>query len=526
MERNKTVKEKYEYSILRDDIDGIARASVSALKMLLMVILGLGAGAAALCLLGELYILLTCSVSVIGFASLIIVFSMRNTYKNTKAQKDFPETRSYKLRIYDDFLVIEVSEGNNISLLCVTPLSSVSITGENDKYLMATCGVYIVPIPKSLLNPNSVIVMLYNLKGKKLPQNPYAPKYFAEPAENRLDHEAAEEKDDTRAGLTYTVSLSNGISEYEKRECSAFDISDAEETVNYDACEENTVSNKEKQKSAYNASEPESSANASAFDAGSFSSYERNLPHDEHTPYLYEPFAHRCDNKKLKMAGSISFGLSIVSIFLAFIGSLFSSLFLTANIVPTLIISLIPVSSIAIGVFLLKRGEPCAKNIIAGVLTLFIVLSMIETNPVIIDDTMEEDAAAFTESIEKTLKIDIPELEDVYFYAVKEGENYKELTASPSAETSAKIIEYAKANPDKFITSFPSEYIGLLPTFDRDNEFSVALLYNTTANEFNSLPEKDGTYDMIYVVLYEYEDGYAYFKAIEYEIEYSTKFNQ
>lgn len=541
MEKKQTLHESYEFKIPHDDIEGIAKASVSSIKKLLILLLAIAGLIVAIGILGEVYTVMWCGLSVIACIALFFLSAIRSSEKSIRQQKDFPKDRYYKLCFYDDFLVLEVADEGGISLLSTTPLSSVSIIGENDKYIIVTTGIYSVPIPKSILPPTSFIFVLYSMKGKKPEPRPDAPKYFIAPIEDLgFAVSTSPQKLDTDESVEEKTTVTDSPLSNNSKACSEFDgdsfsipmINLENSVLNTDTCEENAQkidTSKEHPKRDSDGFEEiniNDEKDASSFEAGSFDAYSSASAPEASSPYLYESVVESGKSRKLKTLGIITFALSIFSIFLSLIATVVTVLIGTSNTVPLLIISLLPISSLVLGVLLYKNKEKCLKNFLGGILAILIMFSMGGAEPIMTDDgTMERDGEEFSAAMETKLGIDIPELEDVFFYTDEENGS-KELTSNITAEEAASFIEYAKAKPDKFVISFPSTYVGLLPDYDRDNDTRIALLYNETQNSFNSeaLPISDGTYHMVYLFLYEYEDGSAFFKIIEYDTEYITSF--
>ncbi len=541
MDKKQTLRESYEFKIPPEDLDGIAKASVSSIKKLLILLLAAAGLIVAIGILGEVYTVMWCGLSVVACAALFFIFAIRNSGKSIRLQKDFPTDRYYRLAFYNDFFVLEVASENGISLLSTTPLSSVSIVGENDKYIIITNGIYSVPIPKNVLSPNSFIFVLYSLKGKKPEAAPDAPKFFTAPIEELgFSKNAPVQKTDTDAGIEGKIANPNSSLSSDSISASTFDgdslfvpVTDTEDSVfSTDTCEENAskIDAREEYLERDNDEFEEININdvkdASSFEEGSFDAYSSASAPEASSPYIYESVVEVGKNRKLKALGIITFALSIFSIFLSLIVTVVTVLIGTSNTVPLLIISVLPISSLVLGVLLYKNKEKYLKNFLGGILAILIMFSVGGAEPIMTDDgTMERDGAAFSATMETKLGIDIPELEDVFFYTDDENGS-KELTSNITAEEAASFIEYAKTKQDKFVISFPSTHIGLLPDYDRDNDTRIALLYNETLNSFNSeaLPKSDGTYHMVYLFLYEYNDGSAFFKVIEYDTEYITSF--
>ena len=124
------------------------------------------------------------------------------------------------------------------------------------------------------------------------------------------------------------------------------------------------------------------------------------------------------------------------------------------------------------------------------------------------------------------LGIDLPENESAYILS----DIYTDESSIFSVSIDLSIAEYrgflAKAKNDKrfVIGSYPTAYVGLMPTSERYNDCSIGLLYNATEDSYNALPSHDGTYLMYFIYVYEYQDGTAYMTIDKYNVEYITTF--
>ena len=127
MEKKQILHESYEFKIPHDDIEGRAKASVSSIKKLLILLLAVAALIVAIGIIGEVYTVMWCGLTVVACIALFFVSAIRSSGKSIRQQKDFPHDRYYKLCFYDDFLVLEVADNGGISLLSTTTLPSVSI---------------------------------------------------------------------------------------------------------------------------------------------------------------------------------------------------------------------------------------------------------------------------------------------------------------------------------------------------------------------------------------------------------------
>ena len=513
METKQTPKEKYEYSVPKEDIDGIKKASTAGFRTL-MVICGIAAFAFAV-----LFIILDnliAASSVLTAGIMILAFwgsALRSTSRSfNKAKQSVPEDLLYKIRIYDGFLVCERSNDEGIALLTTASLYDVALLGANDKYIVITSGVYSIPIPKELSEKSKFLTFLCALKGKKQKKPADAKDFFAEPRDVWQNfNQSPTPCEETPAAPVYAASDANPIQ------------GDAEILIESGSDSDDFYANPQaEQHTTY--TEADVSGGADSFKAGSFEAYDNAKANESSFPYAYESVLASNGNKRLKTAGMVTFVLSLLSIFAAMIATVTSVLTETSP-APLLIgISMLPVSSLVVGVVLLKKGESWLKNVLAAILALIVIISVDPSDVYVADDEMQTEGIAYVESVEQALGIDLPDIDRIYYYTL-DTDNYLELSGDVKSGDYSAFIEYAKTNP-KFISTFPNTHIGLLPTYFRENDSTVALVYNKTTGEYNSLPRADGTYRMIYITLRIYDDGSAYFGMYEYDLEYSVDFNR
>ena len=197
--------------------------------------------------------------------------------------------------------------------------------------------------------------------------------------------------------------------------------------------------------------------------------------------------------------------------------------------IPMLLLMTVPLFDIAVAVVLLIKKEKCVKNAVVGILAAIVILT-VGTNDSIEFDAGEGEEAAYTylESVNTLLGTDLPRGNNATFYIydnVEEGSGRakSEFYATLTAEEYSALIEKTKADT-KFKTAYPSTHMGILPVYYRDNDASLALVYNKTTGEFNTVPAEDGTYEMYFVYVYEYVDGSAGYNVIEYDLEYTSVF--
>ena len=506
MQKNSNVLENYQYTIPHADLRGIAKASTTAQKRSILLLALIGAVIFATCVLNYIYTFMLCCFSILGFMIFSLILQMRNITRATLELARYPEDRIFHLRFYDDFLSNEVTHGEGTARLTTSALSNISIIGENDKYLIITDRIYAIPVPKSILTPTSFLFTLYSFKGKN-PKITPTQRFFAEPMKNRSFAESENIEE---------LNTDNGVPEYKSETTKNADIAETSDV--YAPQAEGYITNEEPR--TVFESESTTEINSDVKENSEYNSTESDGYYN-----LQKTVADYNNTKtsKIKKAGKVTFIAAFISIILAFFANVIAFTLEISNTVPLLILALLPISSIVAGIILYKNKEDGLKNILIGILALIVISSYINFIPMEIDEENTAYAIEFSEKLESELKIDLPELNEAYYYE-SEYDATKNISATLKLEETDAFIEYAKQNPDKFIFNLPSTYAGLLPIYDRDGVFEVALIYNATEKTFNTIPTSEGAYEMVYIYLYTYDDGCAYLKAIRYTINYTTEF--
>ena len=488
MERVQTLKESYEYALPPEDIDGIKKVATSGMKKLLVVFSALFLGLFILLILLDSYAIAFSALTAGIISLLLLSTSIRNTNRGFDKTKGIRDELTYKLRIYDDFMVLEKSGEAGLLMLSTSSVYDASSLGENDKYIVVSNGVYLIPVPKDMLSENSFFRYLHSLKGAKIKRHEDAPKVFVEPREEAHGEQPREASD-----CEESYAIASPIAPEQSAGTNT-------PPTDYDAAE-----------------------GADSFKSGSFEAYEASKTNSSSSPYAYEGVMDYDKNKSVKTLGIITFALALASIFISIVVTVIATLSETSPTVPLLLVSLLPVSSLITGVILFRKQEKCLKNIFAGILALVVIISIDPSDVTVYDDGTAAQGQAYADSVEAELQIDIPELSEIYYYT-SDADNTVELSADLDSENFTAFIEYTKTD-ERFIFNVPNLYMGVLPEYFRDNDSTVSLIYNKTTNEYNTIPKDAGTYRMIYVAVYEYDGSSPYFRIFEYDLEYVTDFN-
>ena len=182
----------------------------------------------------------------------------------------------------------------------------------------------------------------------------------------------------------------------------------------------------------------------------------------------------------------------------------------------------IPIASIIFGFCLKKKGYKCTKNVIVG----FIMASFL----CIYGSFSFIFAGIYSHSdepiikAEQMLSIDIPEHSRINTQdwtkgsqSVSRGYIY---STSDIFFDDATVEEFEKglSSDPKWITSVPSDMIGITSTFYDYQSGNYCIIYNKDTGEFNKLPSESGTYTFINIL---YNTEHNTMKLVEYQIEYT-----
>ena len=267
---------------------------------------------------------------------------------------------------------------------------------------------------------------------------------------------------------------------------------------------------------------------ASSFGDGSFQTYEKSVPVDT----VMKDEGHRTEEKvgKYSVASWILFLAGLPLSFISFIVMVVSIIVgggVGAPIIGVMLI--VPIASIAFGIFLKIKHGIGLKNIIGGFLCLAFMVGMftasfseIPSYDGYTDD--DEEAILFAESVASALSMELPEGYYSTYYAEDESYNLKVAELYYDFDAYFNALETVKAS-ENFKTNMPSTYIGILPPSERSESYDFCLVYNVADGVYNEIPKAEGTYRMICIAFYSYygeESGYM--TITEYELEYTTEF--
>ena len=167
----------------------------------------------------------------------------------------------------------------------------------------------------------------------------------------------------------------------------------------------------------------------------------------------------------------------------------------------------IPASSIAVGIYLRRKKKKAVKNIVAGVLSVVVLLG-IGWGDVDMDNLDREYAEETFAWAECTIALVLPQTElmlNTLYEETETEEGYLFTSAciavvTPSAREEFEATLTKEAN---WLEELSEELKSILPF---EEEYDRILMYNSYTGEFNSLPEEEGWYQLA-CFLYDQETG-------------------
>ena len=183
--------------------------------------------------------------------------------------------------------------------------------------------------------------------------------------------------------------------------------------------------------------------------------------------------------------------------------------------------AIIPFSSIVFGFILKSKGYLYKKNIVAGVI-MAILLCLYGSFVFIIETPYGHSDEIITDT-EQLLNIDIPEHKQINTRNWTDGvqsvpRGYIWCTSDVYFDETVVVnFENQIATDDKWLTSVPSDMIGIAYPLIDYTEYDFVLIYNVDTGVYNSVPEDSGTYHFINV-FYVSDDNKML--IAEYQIDY------
>lgn len=181
----------------------------------------------------------------------------------------------------------------------------------------------------------------------------------------------------------------------------------------------------------------------------------------------------------------------------------------------------IPISSIIFGFYLKGKGYKYKANIIAG-LIMVALLCIYGSFTFMFADTYSHSDEPILNA-EKILNIDIPIHSQITTQKYTNGISYPRGSVYSTSDIyfkSTAVTDFEKSLPNhpKWITSIPSNLVGITSYLCEITKSDYYIIYNVTTGECNKLPSQSGTYVFINI-LYNAESNTM--KLVEYQIEYT-----
>ena len=181
----------------------------------------------------------------------------------------------------------------------------------------------------------------------------------------------------------------------------------------------------------------------------------------------------------------------------------------------------IPIASIIFGVILKSKGYKYLKNIIIGAIML-VLLCLYGLFPLIFSNVYSHTDEPI-KKIEQMLSIDIPQHKQINTQDWTQGSqtggrgHLYSTSDIYFEEQEAKALRQQIKSEDRWLSSLPSELVGITSTFSEYSQFDYMLIYNVDTKEYNRLPVTNGKYH--FVSIHYWADD-AKMKIAEYTIDY------
>ena len=182
----------------------------------------------------------------------------------------------------------------------------------------------------------------------------------------------------------------------------------------------------------------------------------------------------------------------------------------------------VPIASILFAFYLKRKGYRYKKNIVVGIV-MTVILCIYASFSFLFTDIYTHNEEPILK-VEQLLEIDIPTYSRIQTQDWTRGtqslpRGYIYFTSDIYFdENSVKDFEKHLSDDIKWMSSIPTDMIGITSYFCDIQAFDYCIIYNTQTKEFNKLPTKSGSYRLINV-LYNCESNTM--QLVEYEIEYT-----
>ena len=476
MEQN--LREKYEYAINEEQHEEYKREVLSKVRLPVIIFSFLTLISLFMIFTsGEYFVTVTCAV-----VTLIFLLIYLNTKKGLK--RGALKSASYKLRIYDDYVIFEMSSDNGVHTLTTTLLRKLLLysNGEKDLVILST-GIHVFPFKRELIKEGSIISRIIDPK-YKLDKSPTEPdgqfiEDFSHLAEGKLS------ASDTAPEAAEYQAAANADDEASEQATDSVSDSPRDE-----ASDEGTAEDQKK-------AEPQ--------------------------PYLFEMFT------KIKRVPRWINLLRYVALFMclyAIMAIILTAVEKTSGVDDGLLAIgfaiVIAAVNLIIGIVVKKEYNKGYLNAIAAIIIGIAAIVVLLLPAKGYDEQSWSFAESFIEEHCACVGIDLSEPTQSYYYENENGV-VDEVTLCFDKELTEKISAEISASKN-FKSSLPTAMIGLLPTYSRNADQYKVLIYNVTDKTYNSAPAADGEYEMLCAEYYVYEDGTSDLYLTVYELDYSTVF--
>lgn len=226
--------------------------------------------------------------------------------------------------------------------------------------------------------------------------------------------------------------------------------------------------------------------------------------------------------KSMKIVSILLFVLSFLAVMAAFILVPLSSLGMGGKVWVVFLPAVIPLASIIFAIVTKAKGYRNKKNAVVGCIVLPIICLLVLF--AFLFASLEDHSDALIVRVEQVMEIDLPEHKSISTQDWTKGtqnvpRGYIYYTSDVNyAQKDVSDFERGLPWNDKWLSSVPSDLIGITNSVYEVTLYEYVLIYNVDTGEFNTIPQNGGPYRFINL-LYNTNDNRM--MIVEYQIDYT-----
>lgn len=225
----------------------------------------------------------------------------------------------------------------------------------------------------------------------------------------------------------------------------------------------------------------------------------------------------RRQDKRSKLLFRLSLSAPVVALGIVLLIWIFNSLFI-GNLWVFYLFIPVPVASIIRGIFIKKKGKPYLKNFVGGIVVLSLLI-IVGTLSVFLEDryTKSDKHVKIAEGI---IGMDIPKYTRCVTHRIDKGISNGHVLYICNAEFDNKDIsplENEIKSNDKWMKEIPTSLLGVSSPVFYLEKTDYTIIYNSTLDEINELPDESGRYNFICIM---YDSAKNEMEIVEYTLDF------